>query len=221
MITAIAPGGNMINEWYNQILGERTCDALRDNGFIASYHENRTTAIEYVSGLIEKNARVGFGGSVTTDELGLREIARSKGAVLIDHHQAGLSDEERFLVMRDQLLSDVFICSANAITEMGEIVNVDHIGNRVGALIFGPRKKIVVAGVNKVVANIDAAWERIARESAPKNNKRLNKQNPCVVAGQCVNCQSETRICRSYVTLKKRPYMGEFHVLLIGENLGL
>jgi hypothetical protein len=211
----------MVNEWYNQTLGERTCDALRDNGFIAEYFPERAGAITYISEHIQKDLRVGFGGSVTTAELGLHDIAKQNGAIIIDHHQPGLSDEEKFQVMREQLLSDVFICSANAITEMGEIVNLDHIGNRAGALIFGPKKKIVVAGINKVVANLDDAWERIARESAPKNNKRLGKQNPCVVAGQCVNCQSETRICRSYVTLKKRPFIGAFHVVLIGESIGL
>ncbi|HEY1406140.1 MAG TPA: lactate utilization protein [Spirochaetota bacterium] len=211
----------MINEWYNKTHGERTRDALRKNGFISEYFPERSAAIDYISNLMHKDMRIGFGGSVTTSELGLHEVAKHKGAEIIDHHHAELSDEERFLVMREQLLSDLFISSANAVTEKGEIVNVDHIGNRAAALIFGPRTKVVVIGANKIVADLDSAWKRIDREAAPKNNKRLNKPNPCVQTGYCVDCQGETRICRSYVAIKKRPAIGEFHVVIIGENLGL
>jgi L-lactate utilization protein LutB len=210
----------MVDQWYNKTLGERTRDTLRKNGFIAEYFEGRAEAMQYITGHFTKDIRIGFGGSVTTTELGLKEAAHHRGAVVIDHHKPEASVEERFLIMREQLVSDLFISSSNAVTEKGEIVNVDHVGNRVASLIFGPRKTMVVIGVNKIVADLDEAWARIARNASPKNNKRLGRDNPCAKTGYCVECQNDTRICRSYTVIRKKPAMSDFHVVIIGEKLG-
>lgn len=210
----------MVHEWYDNTLGERTAGAFRKNGFDAKYFPKRSGALDYIAACINKDTMVGLGGSMTVAELGIRDIAREKGAILLDHTIPGISPEEKFSIMRRQVCSDLFISSSNALTEKGELVNVDHAGNRVAALVFGPKRTIVVAGLNKIVPDEGSAFKRIAMCSAPMNNKRLNRANPCVQTGQCVDCSSPERICRSYCVIRKKPALSEFSILIIGETLG-
>ncbi|HRY54053.1 MAG TPA: LUD domain-containing protein, partial [Spirochaetia bacterium] len=93
-------------------------------------------------------------------------------------------------------------------------------GNRVAALTFGPKKTVVVVGANKIVRDIDEALARIETRAAPLNNKRLDRPNPCVKSGQCEDCQGDTRICRVYQILRRRPSLSDFTVLVVGESLG-
>jgi hypothetical protein len=129
--------------------------------------------------------------------------------------------EERFELSRKALTSDVFVASTNALTEDGKLLNVDATGNRVAAMFFGPKKVIIVAGVNKIVKDIDAAEKRVREWAAPQNAKRLNRKTPCAETGVCADCRSPQRICNIYVTLAKRPSRTEVVVILVGENLGL
>ena len=121
---------------------------------------------------------------------------------------------------RAELTCDVFICGTNALTLDGKLVNVDGVGNRVAAMTFGPKQVIIVAGVNKIVRNVDEAERRIELLAAPLNNKRLNRPNPCTVAGICVDCQGPTRICNVTTILRKRPPATPMQILIVGEELG-
>ena len=149
----------------------------------------REAAAQFVLDFVVPGLSVGLGGSATIKELGIPEQAREKGAVILDHSQPDLSPEERQDVRRKQLVCDLFLSSTNAITLDGSLVNVDGGGNRVAALSFGPKKVIVVAGVNKICCDEAAAFERIRTHAAPMNNRRLGLANPCVAAGVCMNCR--------------------------------
>jgi hypothetical protein len=123
-------------------------------------------------------------------------------------------------ILKRQLTSDVFISGSNAVTLEGEILNVDGTGNRVAALSFGPTKTIVVVGINKIVRDMDEAFARLETYAAPMNNKRLDKPNPCVKAGVCMDCDGDTRLCRVYNIMRKRPSGTDFTVIIVGEDLG-
>lgn len=110
--------------------------------------------------------------------------------------------------------------STNAIIADGRLVNTDGTGNRVAAMIFGPKKVIVIAGTNKIVENLEEAEARIRMTAAPLNNKRLNRSNPCVTTGHCMDCQGPTRLCNVTTVLYKRPPVPDIHVLVVGEELG-
>jgi len=119
------------------------------------------------------------------------------------------------------LLSDVFLISTNAITEEGHLFNIDATGNRVSAMVFGPSKVIAVAGINKIVKNLDEAFMKVQERTAPINAKRLKKATPCVNSGKCEDCESPERICNIGVIIYKKPKLTDLHVVLIGENLGI
>jgi len=116
---------------------------------------------------------------------------------------------------------DIFLSGTNAVTEDGKLFNVDASGNRVGAMFVGPKKTIVVAGVNKIVKDLEAAEKPVREWAAPQNAKRLNRKTPCVETGVCGDCSSPDRICNIYVTLGKKPSRTDVAVILVGENLGI
>ena len=209
-----------VEEWHDAAIGGRVVEALKKNGFEAVYFPQREDAVKFVLDFVVPGMSVGLGGSATIEELGIPEQARAKGAVILDHGQPDLSPEEKQEARRRELVCDLFLSSANAITLDGSLVNVDGNGNRVAALTFGPKKVIVVAGVNKICSDVAAAFERIRTYAAPMDNKRLGLANPCTTTGVCMNCDNKGPICRIYSVLKKRPMSADFTVLLVGESLG-
>jgi len=160
------------------------------------------------------------GGSVTLTETGLLDALGKRKISFISPGQAKNIDERSELT-RKSFSSDIFLSSVNAVTEDGKLFNVDATGNRVGAMFIGPQKTIVVAGVNKIVKNIESAERRLREWTAPQNAKRLGKKTPCVETGLCADCSSPDRICNIYVTLAKRPTRTEVVVILVGEKLGI
>jgi len=207
--------------WFNNTTGSKVVKNLNRNQFNASFFNTSAEAADYICNQITPGMRVAFGGSMTVRAMGIRERAVSRGAILIDHGAAGLSEEERLEVMRQELTSDLFISSTNAVTVDGTLINVDGYGNRVAAMIFGPKKVIIVAGINKVVSNEKAAFKRLEQIAGPMNMKRLNRDTPCTHDAVCHNCQSVARGCRAYTILRKRPAFTPTDVLIIGEVLGM
>ena len=206
--------------WHNETIAARAVASLKKNGFTAEYCADAAAAAEEVLKYIKKGMTVGFGGSMTIKDLGIAQKAEEIGAEILDHTNSSLSQDEKLTVMRRQLTSDLFLCSTNALTLDGELVNIDGVGNRVAAMTFGPKKNIVVAGINKVVINLDAAFDRIENVAAPMNSRRLERPNPCAKTGSCEDCQGQSRICRSYSVIKKSPSRSDFHVIIVGEKLG-
>ncbi|CAG7840225.1 hypothetical protein CLOHAE12215_01649 [Clostridium haemolyticum] len=209
-----------VHTWHNKTLGEKVVKALKENYFDAIYFKTRQKAAEYILKNINNGDSVGFGGSVTIQSLGIKDKAIQKGAKILDHGDPKLNSEEKSQVKRAQLTSDLFLCSSNAITMQGELVNVDGAGNRVAAMTFGPKKVIIVAGVNKITRDEKTALERIEILAAPKNTKRLSQNTPCVKTGVCMNCKSEDRICRIYSVMKRKPMGADITVVIIGEEMG-
>jgi len=209
-----------IRTWRNDTLGEAAVKALKKNGFDAVYVKTGSEAADLVAKHFKKGSTVGFGGSMTVKAIGVQDRAAAAGCELLDHNAPGLAPEAKGAILRRQLTSDVFVSGSNAVTLDGEIVNVDGTGNRVAALSFGPVKTVVVVGINKVVRDLDEAFARVETQAAPMNNKRLDRPNPCVKAGTCMDCDGDSRICRVYQILRKRPGGTDFSVIVVGEDLG-
>ena len=207
--------------WHRETLGEKVVEALKKNHFAAEYLPDKEAARQRILELIPEEASVGIGGTVSVrDELKIMEDLRERGHKLFVHNLPNLSMEENNAIRRQQLTCDCFLTSTNAVTLNGELVNVDGVGNRVAAMIFGPKKVIVVAGINKVADNVDSALKRIELWAAPMNNKRIGLPNPCVTSGVCMDCQGITRICNVTTVMRKKPSQTDVTVLVVGEELG-
>jgi L-lactate utilization protein LutB len=208
-------------EWFRQKQVERTIDALKRNNFEALYVSNSKEALEEVMKRIPEGATVGMGGSVTLDQTGLLEALKNRKVQLIRPVAQAKSPEEMHQLIQKSFSADFFLTSTNAVTEDGKLFNVDATGNRVGAMIVGPKRVIVVCGVNKIVKDVGDAEKRVRQWTAPQNAKRLNKKTPCIETGECRDCVSPDRICNIYVTLAKKPTRTEMVVILVGERLGI
>jgi hypothetical protein len=164
---------------------------------------------------------VSWGGSLTTTALNLQTLAGEKGCKLIDRDKAA-NPEERVELMRQALLCDTYLTGTNALTEDGQLLNIDGNGNRTAAMIFGPKQVIVVAGMNKVVKDEAAAYSRVKNIAAPANMQRFpNSKTPCIETGACGECFSPDCICAYIVRTRLCRPKGKIKVILIGKDLGL
>lgn len=208
-------------QWFQEKQVERTIKALKKNNFEAVFVPDSKTALEEVMKQIPDGVTVGVGGSVTLTQVGILKALEKRSVHLIWPAQQAKNMDERMELIRKSFSSDIFLSGTNAITEDGKLFNVDAMGNRVGAMCIGPKKTIVVTGVNKIVKDLEAAEKRVKEWIAPQNAKRLNRKTPCVETGVCGDCSSPDRICNIYVTLAKRPSRTEVVVILVGEVLGI
>jgi L-lactate utilization protein LutB len=211
---------NEYTVWHNDLVGAGVVEALSGNGFRAVYCRTAKDAATEILRLIPDPVTIGVPGSWTLRELGVLETLEERGNVILNAGIPGLDEEERMKTWRGQLTCDVLLTGSNAVTADGCLVNTDAIGNRVAAMIFGPGKVIVVAGINKVVKNLEEAQARIRNVAAPINNKRLERPNPCLKTGECMDCRGPARICNVTSILHKCPRFTEIHVILVGEALG-
>jgi L-lactate utilization protein LutB len=209
-------------ELRNSKLGPRVADALKKRFFDAWYFDDPAEAADAVVSLIPKEHVVSWGGSMTVVELGIQERLEKEGYNLIDRDKAPLGSEERMELMRKALLCDTFLCGSNAISEDGQLVNIDNYGNRTAAMIFGPKQVIVVAGINKVVKTVEDAMVRARTIAAPLNIQRFPViATPCSKIGSCANCLTQDTVCNYFVTIRLCKPAGRIKVILIGKNLGL
>jgi L-lactate utilization protein LutB len=208
-------------QWFREKQVERTINALKKNNFEAFFVSDSKAAFDEVMRRIPDGATVGVGGSVTLAQIGLLDALVNRKIQLIWPFQQAKSIEERLELIRKSFSADIFLSSTNAVTEDGKLFNVDATGNRVGAMFIGPKRVIIVSGVNKIVKDIEAAEKRVKEWTAPQNGKRLNRKTPCTETGVCSDCNSPDRICNIYVTLAKRPSRTEVVVILVGESLGI
>ena len=183
----------------------KAVEGLKKRGFEAVFAKTGAEAAEIVMKEAESAQSVGWGGSETVKALGLRERLVAAGKEVRDH----------------QLVMDLFLLSANAITADGRIVNIDGNGNRVAASICGPKRVIYLIGRNKIVdGGVDAAIARIKKFACPPNCKRLGKKTPCALAGVCGDCDSPDRICKVTAIFDRKPTGISAKVIVIGEDLG-
>lgn len=208
-------------QWFQEKQVERTINALKKNNFEAFFVPDSKSACEEVFKQIPEGATVGVGGSVTLMQIGLIDELAKRNIRLIWPIRQGKTPEEVFDLIRKSFSVDIFLSSTNAVTEDGKLFNVDATGNRAGAMFIGPKKTIVICGVNKIVRDIEAAEKRIREWTAPQNAKRLGRKTPCTEAAMCADCKSPDRICNIYVTLAKKPARIDMTVILVGEQLGI
>ncbi|CCX88769.1 uncharacterized protein BN724_00224 [Clostridium sp. CAG:590] len=183
------------------------------------YCPDKESAKAKVLELIGPNKKVvTYGGSMSLDEIGVKEAVEEAGHDLL-RREKYVTPEEKRECFAKQTLADVFMMSTNAITLDGELVNIDGSGNRVACLSFGPNEVIVVAGMNKVVSNVEEGIARSRNFAAPPNTVRLGCDTPCAKIGQCGNCLNDTICCQIVVTRASR-VPGRIKVILVGEELG-
>lgn len=195
----------------------KNLEKRRMNGF---YCADKESAIAKVLELIPAGSSVGWGGSMTLKENGFFDaLADANAYQIIDRDTAKTKEEEK-KIYSDICAANVFLMSTNAITLEGELVNVDGRGNRVSFLCYGPDKVIVVAGMNKVVTDVEDGIKRVRNMAAPPNCVRLNKKTPCAVTGTCADCYSPDCICAQTVVTRLSFYPGRINVILVGEELG-
>ena len=199
--------------------GPRVAAALHKRNMEGYYCSTADEAVEKVLELIPAGD-VSWGGVATVDELGIKERLRHRGQPVIDRDTAR-TPEERMAMLHQALTCDTFLMSSNAISEDGQLVNIDGMGNRVAALCFGPKQVIVVAGMNKVAADLDGAIARARHIAAPANAQRFNGKTPCSANGQCADCTSPDCICAQMVVTRFCKVPGRIKVVLVGEELGL
>jgi hypothetical protein len=225
-------------KWHYEQLAKKCIAGLAKYNISATLASDRDEARAQVLSMIPEGATVGIGDSVTLLECGIIQEVEESGRyqVLNPFHTAegtifypqGL---EAIEVMRKALTCDVFITGTNAVTLDGKLVNIDGFGNRVAALIFGPRKRIVVVGANKIVANLDEALRRIKDIAAPLNAKRHGlkhgrEEPPCATTGTCSDCRTDQRIClyTTIIEFQRKPPPGReprLNVVLVAEELGI
>ena len=166
-------------------------------------------------------ASISWGGSMTFTATGLYDQLKNRTDIkILDTYDKNISREDSLERRRQALLTDLFFTGTNAITESGKLVNLDMIGNRVGAIAFGPKHVIVLAGRNKIVTDVDAAVQRIKNYAAPVNTRRLDKKTPCAATFSCQDCSSPDRICNTWVITEKSFPKNRIKIVLINEDLG-
>lgn len=207
---------------------EKVLENLKKNRMDVYFLEKKEDVAPLIRELVPAGSVVGCGGSVTLAETGVMELLRSGTYEFLDRARPGITPEEVQKVYRDTFSADGYFCSANAITENGELVNADGNANRIAAMVFGPKNVYVIAGVNKIVSDAESGFRRIKEIAAPQNTRRLNCNTYCNEKGICVaaegdlatGCGSESRICCDYLVMGPQRIQGRVKVILVNENLG-
>lgn len=198
----------------NHLKINKTLKALSSHGFETAFVESKEEALVLVKVLVEKNSKTSSGGSVTLKECGIEDY---------------LKKETKYSVEKtDVYTSEFFLSSVNALTENGEIYEVDGRGNRTSAILYGPEKVILVVGKNKIVKDLDEAVKRVKREAAPPNAIRLSRDTPCSKTGECIlsngdfasGCYSDECICSSALIIRRQHAKDRITVIIVGEDLG-
>ena len=217
----------VMNEQINRVI-----TALRKNNMEGIYVPSISSIAKTVEDMLFEGCVITAGGSVSLNESGVWDLINKDCYNFFDRNRPGITDEEKQEVFKKSIGADFFFCSANAVTENGELINVDGFANRISAISFGPKKVIVIAGINKIVKDIQEGFLRVKKIAAPKNCLRLGINSPCAKLGHCVSllktetpaitdgCDFERRICRNYQITSKQANNNRITVILCGESLG-
>jgi L-lactate utilization protein LutB len=206
---------------YREKLAEQLIKNLTKRRFEASYAPSAAQARDEVLAMIPAGSTVSRCGSMSLAEMGLwEEMAKIPGVEVIDPFAPGIAPEEAYARRRQGLLADFMITSTNALTLDGKLVNLDGLGNRVAGICCGPKKVILVVGMNKVTPDLDSAIARVKHQAAPINAIRLSRATPCAETGLCYDCKSPERICNMWSIIEGHLLENRIHVKLVGEDLG-
>lgn len=207
-------------EKYYEKRGNILVKNLQSRHFEAYYCANKEEALAKALELIPEGASVGWGGAMSCEQIGLMDALKAGNYRAMDRSLAKTA-AEREQMMHDMLASDVFLTGANGLSLDGQMVNIDGTGNRVAAIVYGPKSILVVAGMNKVEDTLEAAMNRARTVAAPMNNQRFDNSNPCSVTATCANCKHETCICNQILITRHCRPAGRIKFILVGEDLGM
>lgn len=197
---------------------EQLKTVLENKGYTVRLFQTAQQAREYVLASVSPEQSVGIGGSISVQQLELDKELAAKGCPVYWHWTAPGPEKEAAQV--SAATADVYLCSANAVTVKGQLINIDGHGNRVAATIHGPGKVIFLIGRNKIVEDYDAAMDRIKNTACPANARRLGLQTPCAALGYCTDCSSPQRMCNATVILERATSGHPMEVVLVDEDLG-
>lgn len=206
-------------EQRNEHLAKTIIKNLHRRHIEGFYCPTAEEAVKKVSELIEDRSRVTWGGTMTVRDLGIPQVLKDRGTLEVLDRDLAKTPEDKQAMYLKAFSADVYLSSANAISEDGVIVNIDGNGNRVAAITWGPKKVIFIIGLNKVAQTVDAALARARSTASPINAARFDIKTPCQVDGVCHNCNSADSIC-NYVHFLRNSPRGRHTVVLVGENLG-
>lgn len=205
---------------YYEKRGKILVNNLKSRHFDAYYCATKEEALATALSLMPEGSSVGWGGAMSCEQIGLMDAIRSGNYKAFDREYCQPEDRERLDM--DCLGADFFLTGANGLSLTGEMVNIDGTGNRVAAIVYGPKNVIVVAGMNKVEDTLESAITRARTVAAPMNQQRfLREKNPCTVTGSCADCKSETCICNQILVTRHCRPVGRIKFILVGEELGL
>lgn len=194
-------------------------DQLKKRHMNGYYCSTKEDALNLALSMMPEGSSVSWGGSESIKEIGLLDTLYEKNTYTL-YDRAKASPTEADEMVRKSYFADFYLMSSNAITLNGELINIDGTGNRVSALIFGPKKVIIVIGMNKVVPNVEAGMGRIKNIACPQNALRLHKQTPCGIKGVCGDCLSPDCMCMHTVITRNSRDTERIHIILVGESLG-
>ena len=200
----------------NELLAQKVIQGLKSRNMTGYYAANREEALELALSLIPKGSSVTMGGAMSAQEIGLVEAVRSPDYNFIDRN----AFEDRRAALLAGYDADVFLTSANAMTEDGVLVNIDGNANRVSCIANGPKKVLVIAGMNKVCKDLDHAMKRARNVAAPINAQRFGLNTPCARTGSCMDCKSPDTICCQFLITRFSRHANRIHVILVNDNLG-
>ncbi|MFW6029564.1 MAG: lactate utilization protein [Halanaerobiales bacterium] len=205
---------------YYQNISTTLINNFKKRNIEGFYCDTKEKALNKALSYLSKDQLIGYGGSMTLNEIGLiKKIEEDPKYNVLSKNNAKTKEEKEKLYL-DAFHSNVYFMSSNAITLDGQLVNIDGNGNRVAALIYGPKQVIIIAGMNKLVPSVDEAINRIQNFATPPNSNRLNLETPCTKTGKCEDCLSKDCICCEIVITRKSRHDGRIKVILVGENLG-
>ena len=208
-------------EWYNETLAGKVINSLEKNNMTGIYTKTKEEAAEKAFSLIPEGSKVTHGGSLTLEQLGIPDRLRKGDFHFIDRRKPGASEDEIEKLRGESMLADVFLMSTNALTMDGKLVNIDGTGNRVALLSYGPSKVIIIAGINKIVPDQEAAMQRLKNYVAPIHARRRDRPLPCAKTGTCVDCRVAERFCNIVTTIENQRQKNRITVIICGEELGL
>lgn len=209
-----------LHKQYYQKRGSILVNNLRKRHFDAYYCATKEEACQKALELIPTGATVGWGGVMSAHQIGLMEALHNGNYRPIDRELCK-TPEEKLQAAKDAMFADVFITGANGLSLDGEMVNIDGTGNRVAAIVYGPKEVLVIAGMNKVTDTLEDAITRARTVAAPLNQQRFGLNNPCTVSGTCADCKSETCICNQILITRHCRPVERIKFILVGEDLGL
>ncbi|MFO7723108.1 MAG: lactate utilization protein [Bacteroidales bacterium] len=198
---------------------EKLLHNLLKRNFDAAFFETRQEAVQWLLAQMEEKKSVTWGGSLTLNEIGIKEALRERNITILERDMV-TDAEEKHRLQRETFFCDYYLMSTSAITEDGVLVNIDGTGNRLAALMYGPDKVFVVAGINKVFGTEEEALHAVRNNAAPWNAARLNRKTPCASTGYCHDCLTSDCVCSHIVITRRSWHKERITVVLINEKLG-